>query len=401
MGYPSFTLGLIRRNKIKTKKGTRVLPHMRRPTGTPAIVFVDDTRWAAFHQLSPQLRSAGVRTIRVSLSSGIQSRITSRLVFDRYVTLRHDNDQDVLRSILREENVIDIQFIETLSSLVSNVLDECDDKVVRQVRRRLVLMDKWDAARVFSENGVRTPEVIELRAQTPEEISERFGLPVVVKERTGCGGSSVEICHDLKSLTLAHRDFSARASDCYYERFVVGEKVNYAATNSDHGLVQELAYRVTRWELPVGTATEVRTVSENSLMEFGRRAVTVADCRGLMNMDVIRDLRGEYWLIDFNARAFGGGMNFLVAGLDLSQGYLFAIGLRSERPVSTSPEDNRTVEIFPTVLSEVMQSGRYLRTMRAFFTSAGPYWQRLGFRYVVSEALSTLETTRTARRGSA
>ena len=73
---------------------------------------------------------------------------------------------------------------------------------------------------------------------------------MVVKERTGCGGGGVTICYDAPSLGRTHQAHWTRRDDYYYERFVRGDKLNYAAVYSGDGLEQELGYHVTRWVPP-------------------------------------------------------------------------------------------------------------------------------------------------------
>ncbi len=77
----------------------------------------------------------------------------------------------------------------------------------------------------------------------------------------------------------------------FYERFIDGTKLNYAAIVSPTGIEQELTYRVTKWQQPVGRASEVETIDDPQLVAFGRQALEVVGCTGLVNMDVIRDVR--------------------------------------------------------------------------------------------------------------
>jgi len=368
-----------------------------RPKGSPAVIFLDDRPWAAFYQLSPQLQRAGIRTVRVTTRQVSRSWVTSRLLFDQFVSLPSADPAGQLRRLLSEENVYDVQFVETLSQLMGSGVDVLRDDVAQGVRQRLSIMDKWNASARFRENGVPTPDVIAVHDATPEQIVQEFGLPVVLKDRIGCGGSSVAICDDVAALRVAYDEFLARDSECYFERFLDGEKLNYSAAYSDDGLEQELAYRVTRWVPPVGTAIEVETIDDPGLIEVGRRAVEVSGCVGLMNMDVIRDAEGAYWLIDFNARSFGGSSNFLLAGLDLSQGYLRSLHCRSAVPDAPRPEIGRVVEIFPTCMTDAIRTGNYAIVARSFVPSVWPYLRRLGWRYALVEVLKTFDATRKIR----
>jgi len=367
----------------------------------PCVVFVDDSRWAAFHQLAPLLRRAGLRTLRVSVGARGGSRIASRLVYDRCEVLVDPADVGGLRAILAGEDVIDIQYVEALGELVGSCLDGVDPRVAAHIRQRLAIQDKLTAATLFAEAGVRTPAVMPLGEASPAEVAAQFGLPIVVKDRVGSAGANVVIAHDLNALVRAVADGAVPVSDRYYEQYIAGEKLNYAAAVSDAGLEQELAYRVIQWLMPAGTAAEVQTIDDPQLEAFGRQAVEVAGCTGLVNIDVIRDREGRDWLIDFNARAFGGAICFRMAGVDVSQGYLRALGERSGAVTRFGPVAGVRFAVFPTCLGAEIASGRRGRTARAFWREARPYRRWLGLRYWLSEALAIADAVRCARRSGA
>jgi predicted ATP-grasp superfamily ATP-dependent carboligase len=134
---------------------------------------------------------------------------------------------------------------------------------------------------------------------------------------------------------------------------------------------------------------------------LARKAIEVVGCTGLVNMDVIRDKDGHDWLIDFNARAFGGSASFLSAGIDISEGYLRAIGQRTTPPTCTSPTAGVRIRVFPTCVEDVIDSGSITRTALAFIRDSFPYLGWLGFRYWLSEALLTADAVRLARKEAA
>jgi hypothetical protein len=362
------------------------------------VVFLDDYRWAAFHQLAPLLRRAGVRTVRVSTGPRTGSRFASRLVYDRYEVLVDRSDAEGLGAILAEENVVDIQFVETLGAIVRPNLRLVDAGVAQRVGQRLAVQDKFAAAHVFGDAGVRTPAVVPVTEVAPEDIAARFGFPVVVKERVGSAGANVVIAGDLDALIAAAGPRDRSAENRYYEQFVDGEKLNYAAAVTARGPEQELTYRVIRWLMPAGTASEVQTVRDAQLEAFGRSAVAVAGCTGLLNMDVIRDGAGRDWLIDFNARAFGGAVCFRSADLDISEGYLRAIGSRVAPVARAEPVADVRFPVFPTCLGEAVASGSITRSAVSFLRESWPYVRWVGIGYWVSEALAIAQSVHTARR---
>jgi len=364
----------------------------------PCVVFVDDSRWAAFHQLSPLLRRAGVRTVRVSVGSRTGSRIASRLVYDRSEVLRDVADTAGLRAILADERVVDIQYVEALGELVRSGLDLLDRTVAERLRQRLAIQDKLFAAELFAAAGVRTPAVVPVGEASPEEVAALFGFPVVVKDRVGSAGANVVIAGDLDALAAAVRSPDAVGVRRYYEQFVDGDKLNYAAAVSDAGREQEFAYRVIRWLMPAGTASEVQTIADPQVIAIGRHAVEVAGCTGLVNMDVIRDHDGRDWLIDFNARAFGGAVCFRSAGIDLSQGYLVALGQRRAPVGRATAVAGVRFPVFPTCLGAVIERGPTRQIAAAFLREARPYLRWIGARYWLSEALAIADSVRTSRR---
>jgi hypothetical protein len=315
------------------------------------------------------------------------SGILSLLLYDAHRTLHDSSDGRPLRQLLAAECPVDLQFVETLAPMVHKSLDLLPPALAEQVQRRLAVMDKFDASRVFIAAGIRTPSLASLVEVSTEEIALRFGYPIVVKAKLGCGGTEVTIARDLEALTTAIHELAGEPERYFYQRFVDGEKFNYAAVVSADGIEEEFTYRVTHSTQPGGMATDIETINDPALLEFGRRVLDAAGCSGFVDLDVIRDASRQDWLIDFNARAFGGSANFLSAGVDTSQGYLKAIGLRAASPTRTVPPPGVAIKVFPTCLEEVARSGSIAGTTCAFLRVSWPYLRWLGFRYWLSEVL--------------
>jgi hypothetical protein len=355
----------------------------------PTVLFVDDSHWHAFMQLSPLLRRHGMRTIRITTEARTASHVTSSLLFDRHLVVEPSSVRRAMASFLSTEHVVDVQFVETVRDLVVDALDLMPTELGDAIARRLSVMDKRVASASFERSGIRVPAITALLDASPESIVDQYGAPVVVKRRVGCNGDQVLIVDDVEAL----HDVRARLRDpesYFCEQYVRGEKLNYAAAVGPDGIVQELTYRVTKWRQPVGSAEEAETIDDAALAAFGRRAVAVAGCTGLVNLDVIRDAEGHDWLIDFNPRAFGGLVSFVAAGLDLSEGYLCAIGERRSPPSSWGPVVGQRVRIFPTCLAEATDGGGLVTTASTYVREARPYLRWLGLRYWVAEAGITL-----------
>src|ERR1019366_5630593 len=215
-----------------------------RRAGAPAVIFVDDLRWDAFTQLAARLRRSGIRTVRVTTERGVITRLASRLLFDRYVHFDSQNGVETLRRILSEERVIDVQLVETLKDLLSTLLVLLDPSVAQSVGTRLAIMDKYAASKTLSRAGVRTPAVLLANGTRPATVAAQLGMPLVAKMRVGCGGRNITIVASLNELEAADSSFADGNTGRYFEQFIEGIKLNYAATVSDEGIDQELAYRV-------------------------------------------------------------------------------------------------------------------------------------------------------------
>lgn len=368
----------------------------RRSPGAPTVVFLDDWKWNAFFQLATPLRRAGIRTVRLTTSGLLRSHVSSWLLFDRYAVLPQEPEPD-LEELLRGESIVDVQYSETMAHAVPSVLGSLHRDVAERLARRLDAVDKLAASHRFAHAGIRTPATVPVGELSPQEVAAKFGFPVVVKPKVGCGGANVTIAQDLADLEAATS--VENSEDLYYEEFVTGTKLDYAAVVGPTEIEQEIAYRVLQWQPPVGRATEVETIDDPQLVTFGRQVIGVAQCTGLVNMDVIRDAQGLDWLIDFNPRAFGATGNFRAAGLDTSQGYLRAIGQRTAPATRTTPRIGVHIDVFPTTLEALIGSGSIWATGVAFMRQSAPFFVWLGWRYWLSEALSTAMSVASARAG--
>ena len=361
----------------------------RRPRGTPSVLFVDDSHWAAFAQLSPMLRRKGVRTIRITTEVRVASRLVSSLLFDRHAVVAAGRLVETLHEVLRSENVVDVQFVEVLRDPIGDALDFMGCGIVGGVAGRLAAMDKISLSRRLDAAGIPVPTIVPMPDVSPETVARTLGFPVVIKARVGSSGDQVRIVHDFPALNREVASLGEHPERYFYEQYVDGEKYNYAVAVGQAGIEQELTYRVSAWRQPTGSASQVETVSDIQLAVLGRRALEIVGCTGLVNIDVIRDRQGGDWVIDFNARAFGGAASFLCAGLDISEGYLSAIGQTRSPPARRSPPTGLPITMFPACLGEVIASGSITRAAVAFWRESKHYLRWLGLRYWLVEALVT------------
>ena len=361
----------------------------RRALGTPAVVFLDDWKWHSFHQLAPALRSAGVRTIRVSTADLRRTHVVSRLLFDEYAVLPKGSERDGLRQVVAGENVIDVQFSESLADVVRDCLGSFSPELASRLEHRLRFMDKLYVSDLFASVGISVPDALPFAQDSIDSIATKLGFPLIVKPRTGCGGADVQIIQDETELSLITAQGRLGEDALMCQRFVAGVKLDYAAVVSNVGIEQETTYRISRWREPVGRASEIEIIDDEQLRSLGRRAVEAGGCVGMVNMDIIRDDGGVDWLIDFNPRVFGSSGNLRAAGLNTSEGYLRVVGMRTEPVRRASARVGARVRLFPNMLDELVEQGAVVRTALRFTRRSLPYLRWLGFRYWLSEALLT------------
>lgn len=359
------------------------------------VVFVDDGRMATFYQFATRLGRLGMRVVRITTKRDAASMMASRLVFDRCVALPEECIAEALRSEFSKENVIDVQFAETLKELVSSGLSSLDPSVSRMVQRRIEVMDKEYAGDMISSAGVATPPHALFSEMDAREFAARYGFPVVIKDRTGYGGLNVKIVKSSEELDVVAANYRGLES-AYLEKYIEGDKVNFGAVLGSDGVILGLCYKTHDWVRPFGPSSEIEVYEDSILYEAGRKAVEAVGVPGLVNVNFMRDAQGALWAIDLNARVFGGIATFLACGVDLTAGYSIAIGIKPAVQAKSTVKYIRT-KVFPSSLAELVQQGRIVPLMKEFAIEAVPYWRWLGPRYILSETLATLGALSNAR----
>lgn len=322
--------------------------------------------------------------------------MASKLVFDRCVALPNEGAEEAIVAEFASENVVDVQFAETLKDIVNAGLTALDSEVANMVRRRIEVMDKEYAGSMMAAAGVATPPRALFSEMSARDFAERHGLPVVIKDRTGYGGIHVKIVESLEDLELVAAPYQG-VETAYLEKYVEGEKVNYGAVLGPDGVLQGLCYKTVDWVRPVGPSSVIEIYEDSALSEAGRRAVEAVGVPGLVNVNFMLDGDGGLWAIDLNARVFGGLAAYLTCGVDLTKDYVSALGMAPPSKRS-SPTRQLEIKVFPTSLWELVNRGKYGPLLREFAKESTPYWRWFGPRYMLSEALATLSALYNARR---
>ena len=365
----------------------------------PTVVFLDEAKWESFFQLAAKLRRSGVRCVRVtSVPQGV-SRVASRLVFHRCVYLSPSRQEEVLRSVLGSENVIDLQFSENFADLVSRVATALPETIASRVMRRVQLIDKVSAGEFMQRSGASTPARLQLPSPDLDAFVATHGWPVVLKRRIGWGGKGVRIISDRGHLLDAIESLGQTVNEYFVEAFVNGERVNYGAALVEGTVAQEACYATTRTDDPVGPSTQIRTIDDTEVLDVGRRIVLASQCDGLMNINFMQDEFGVCWPVDFNIRIFGRVTSFAKAGLDFREGYLRSLGMAT-RVTASQPRAGVTLDSYPEAQRSLFMEGHPVQGLVSMMVRAPETARLLSWRYVALELLAFATLVRDSRRRS-
>lgn len=206
-----------------------------RPSGTsPTILFVDERGWDCFFQLAAGARRAGFRAVRVTLEP--PSRVASYLCFDRTIELGSAAELAHLGEVLADEDVVDVQVVETLANETFDGLLGIGRTIgVDRLSRRTVASDKLAVSDRLAGAGCSVPRWLHGADASATGVADELGLPVVSKVRTGSGGQGVAVLRTLEEVDAALRD-GAGSPDHFFERYVDGRALQFAGVIGDEGV---------------------------------------------------------------------------------------------------------------------------------------------------------------------
>ncbi len=346
-----------------------------------SVVFVDDGRWISIFQTAAQLRRRGWHTVRVTSDRSPFVRQTSRLVFHEFHALGEDPAAH-LAELLAGREVADIQFVETLAESVLAASHVLDEGLAEVVRRRARYMDKVEGGSLLAARAVPQPARRLLREGDPREMARELGYPVVAKGRVGYGGATVVILADESELLtwLAGEP----QGDGYLERFVPGEVLGYGAVAGPGGEVMgDVLYRCLDGLGGTGPPERVEVVDLPEVVAIGRTVVGAVGAPGPVNLNLVNGPDGSQ-LIDLNLRVFGampvlGALGFDAVGAWCAQ--------MEGAPFASGPLGGQT-DIFPTPVHAAIAAKQRGRAVALFLRGALGASRRVGWRYVLSEAVA-------------
>jgi hypothetical protein len=370
----------------------------------PVVACLDREPWVCFFEMAVLARQKGCRAVRFTTDRSHGSVWPSRLVFDKTVTVTDWDELTDLGPYLAGGQLLDVLCPERMLKIADRLVKSsagAAPQLVEMMEARVRFSDKWAASKALKDDDVPVPPALRADEVSPAEAIATLGLPLLVKHKVGAAGDGVVVARSEEELLglMAKRS----ASQVYYEKLIEGTQLGLGAVFTPAGIVQWAVYSRYRARPEVlGPATAVVTMSDASGRKLADKVAPVIGGAGIFELEFIRDAAGQDWVIDVNVRPWGSMASFLAAGLDFSEGYLFALGAQASSPVEVTPIANVQAWVlsppFPRPGERWGQAlARYLRDSRSRV-------KRFGLGYFIAEtwirAPATLKRVRATSRGS-
>ena len=206
------------------------------------------------------------------------------------------------------------------------------------------------------------------------QSARAFGFPLVVKARVGSSGNQVNIVRDLEALLASVGRGLGRARECcLYEQYVDGDEAQRTRRRSAPGPPSSRSSHIgsLKWRYPAGSAsrdsrpwttTQLAHHSDASAVEAPRLHRTGSTLTSFATRT------GGDWLIDFNARAFGGVGEFPRCGARHQRGLSLS---PSAAPAPAFSPDAR-LTAFPSSAFPSLPVGRHRPSGRVACTGLRP-----------------------------
>ncbi|MDP4014864.1 MAG: ATP-grasp domain-containing protein [Candidatus Nanopelagicales bacterium] len=306
----------------------------------PAVLFVDGHTWEAFSALAGVLRMRGFAVRHVTARpGGARLRAQQQLDVPLYGRPRRlvvpgsrpgqaATIPDADLPALVGTDVVDVQAHDDLARAVAsapNPVAALGRRVGSQIDPA-VLYDKWVMAETVARFGIPTPRVWD----RPTARS----FPVVVKARTGFAGTAVRVAEDADQLARAWDDLTSLSGDTpFVQAFHGTGLVKSGGVAREGDLIVSAAYLSHPEPTdPKGPPLLAAVTSHPSIEGLTRRLVEQIGYTGFFNADWVIDDRGNPYLIDLNARAFGSWPALQACGVDFVGAYLHILDM-GPRPV--------------------------------------------------------------------
>jgi Biotin carboxylase len=373
------------------------------------VLFVSDEQWNCFNQLAAVLRRHGIRPVRVLTERngrrGLLTRLMDCLVYAGVVDLGRPSGVADLRRLVATGQVLDLQIDERSfqsidpGSVAARELARLDGS---RWHTRAAVYDKVALAERLHAHGIPLAPLISADEVSPEEAIGQFGLPIVVKCRWGTGGTEVRIAADVSELVAAVASLGGDRSQIFYQRHIDGDLVGYGAVVRNGSPIQEFAaLELKSVADPLGPTAHARATGDARVLTAGREVLGVLGTEGFFSAEFMQARDGSLFFIDVSTRVWGNFLCWTAVGLDLTEGYLHAIGVVSTPPAVTGPQDDGLVTVFPAALSDVFRSDAWTTAVRATWRDARSYLPHVGVTYctlaAVALVVDRLRRSRTPR----
>ncbi|MDT0500168.1 MULTISPECIES: D-alanine--D-alanine ligase [unclassified Halomonas] len=171
-------------------------------------------------------------------------------------------------------------------------------------------MDKQRTKQVWQALGLPTPEAEMLGpAADWQAVVGRLGLPLIVKPVHEGSTLGISVVESAEALAAAYQEAAQFDARVMAERFVQGEEYTVSLLGDDvlpairveaaggfYDYEAKYLSDETRYHLPCG----LQEGEEAALGELCRRAFVAVGGEGWGRVDVMRDDRGDFWLIEVN-----------------------------------------------------------------------------------------------------
>jgi len=301
---------------------------MRQPRAR--IVMLDLDSWDGLVEWGSALRTHGLPVIRVVRAH--RRGAPARRWLDRWqfgqapieVSGSPADDAGVLAAL--DPPTVDVQGPETqvreldlhlpTGTRAKDLLRRVPEAVGQQT-----LYDKWRMTQLALTEGLRVPASWE---QQRDDI-----LPVVVKGRISAGGQDVEVVHSREDLERSAMRMNQRDNGgVFFQEVFAGPVLNAAGVAKDGQLLVHAIYEATPEPAdPFGPPVLLRILDRADVVAELAALIAALRYTGVFCIDYVQDERGQFGMVDFNPRVFGGWLQLQTAGIDLIGAYLHCLDL--------------------------------------------------------------------------
>ena len=270
-----------------------------------------------------------------------------------------------------------------------------------------LLFDKFASTQFAIQLGIRCPDSTEV--ETLEQLhnaTELFGLPIVLKQRSGWAGTGVRICHTREDLEKTFHLFRAQGDrGLFCQRYIRGTPC-LAGGLFLHGNAVRIycADHAVTYPPITGASKSLISCHDQNLIQALRMFCQAVCWTGLGNLDFVRGEDGALYFLEMNPRIWGSIAATADAGVEMICPLLQLMQGESPTPSLAYQADIRSA-LFPQYLLALCQQGGYRNLWRVI--SERRLWRRAPwnrphylFGYLIIVSRAWLHSVRRTLAGS-